>query len=51
MNIPGALRDWAEFMRGNAEHCDQLANALEREIADGAKIKLDFMVTKRCCSD
>ena len=40
-DIPAALRNWAEFMRGNAEHCDQLANTLEREIADGAKIEVD----------
>ena len=40
-NIPGALRNWAESLRGGAAHCEELANAMEDEIAGGAGIEVD----------
>ena len=39
-NIPDALRGYAEFMRGRAELLDELAEAVERELSNGASIEM-----------
>ena len=39
-NIPDALRLYAEFMRDRAEYLDELAEAVERELSNGASIEI-----------